>query len=114
MDRGAWWATVHGVTNESEMTEQLKNNNKNKNNNTKGFLPAVQLPTDGSPPRGRAGVSDTDEAQRSTDVCVRAGMLHPVIPQQPVKNRLFSPHPVIRHQTKVWQRKVICLQSLCS
>ena len=21
MDRGAWWATVHGVTNESDMTE---------------------------------------------------------------------------------------------
>ena len=23
MDRGAWWATVHGVTKESDMTEQL-------------------------------------------------------------------------------------------
>ena len=27
MDRGACWATVHGVT-ESDMTEQLTNNNK--------------------------------------------------------------------------------------
>ena len=26
MDRGAWWATVHGVANESDMTEQLNNN----------------------------------------------------------------------------------------
>ena len=26
MDRGAWWATVHGVTKESEMTNQLSNN----------------------------------------------------------------------------------------
>ena len=24
MDRGAWWAAVHGVTNESDMTWQLK------------------------------------------------------------------------------------------
>ena len=23
MDRGAWWATVHGVTKESDTTEQL-------------------------------------------------------------------------------------------
>ena len=23
MDRGAWWVTVHGVTNESDMTDQL-------------------------------------------------------------------------------------------
>ena len=23
MDRGAWWATIHGVTKESDMTEQL-------------------------------------------------------------------------------------------
>ena len=27
MDRGVWWATVHGVTKESDMTEQLNNNN---------------------------------------------------------------------------------------
>ena len=27
MDRGAWWATVHGVTKESDMTQQLNNNN---------------------------------------------------------------------------------------
>ena len=26
MDRGAWGATVHGVTKESDMTEQLNNN----------------------------------------------------------------------------------------
>ena len=26
-DRGAWWTTVHGVTKESHMTEQLKNSN---------------------------------------------------------------------------------------
>ena len=25
MDREAWWATVHGVTKESDMTEQLNN-----------------------------------------------------------------------------------------
>ena len=24
MDRGAWWATVHGVTKESDTTEQLR------------------------------------------------------------------------------------------
>ena len=23
MDKGAWWATVHGVTKESDMTDQL-------------------------------------------------------------------------------------------
>ena len=27
MDRGAWWATVHGVTKESDTTWRLKNNN---------------------------------------------------------------------------------------
>ena len=26
MDKGAWWATVHGVTKESDTTEQLNNN----------------------------------------------------------------------------------------
>ena len=26
MGRGAWWATVHGVAKESDMTEQLNNN----------------------------------------------------------------------------------------
>ena len=31
-DSGAWWATVHGVTEELHTTEQLNNNNKNKNN----------------------------------------------------------------------------------
>ena len=30
-DSGAWWATVHGVTEELHTTEQLNNNNKNKN-----------------------------------------------------------------------------------
>ena len=29
MDRGAWWAAVHGVTKELDMTEWV-NNNKNK------------------------------------------------------------------------------------
>ena len=29
MDRGAQWATVHGITKESETTEQLKNSNNN-------------------------------------------------------------------------------------
>ena len=28
MDRGAWQATVRGVTKESDMTEQLNNNTK--------------------------------------------------------------------------------------
>ena len=27
MDRGAWWATVHGITKELDTTWQLKNNN---------------------------------------------------------------------------------------
>ena len=27
MDRGAWWATVHGVAKDSDATEQLNNNN---------------------------------------------------------------------------------------
>ena len=31
MDRGAWWAPVHGVTKELDMTQQLNYNN-NKNN----------------------------------------------------------------------------------
>ena len=26
MDRGGWWATVHGIAEESDMTEQLNNN----------------------------------------------------------------------------------------
>ena len=26
VDRGAWWATFHGLAKESDMTEQLKNN----------------------------------------------------------------------------------------
>ena len=26
MDRGAWWATVHGVAKDSDMTESLNNN----------------------------------------------------------------------------------------
>ena len=26
MDRGVWWATVHGITKESDMTQQLNNN----------------------------------------------------------------------------------------
>ena len=27
-DRGAWWAIVHGITKELDMTEQLNNYNK--------------------------------------------------------------------------------------
>ena len=27
VDRGAWWATVHGVTKELDTTERLNNNN---------------------------------------------------------------------------------------
>ena len=26
MDRGVWWATVHGITKESDMIERLNNN----------------------------------------------------------------------------------------
>ena len=29
MDRGAWWATIHGVIKESDTTQQLNNNNNN-------------------------------------------------------------------------------------
>ena len=29
MDRGAWWATVHGIAKEFDMIEQLKNNREN-------------------------------------------------------------------------------------
>ena len=28
MDRGAWWATVHGVSKELDTTEKLNKNNK--------------------------------------------------------------------------------------
>ena len=28
MDRGAWWATVHGVVKELDTTEQLNNNSQ--------------------------------------------------------------------------------------
>ena len=44
MDRGAWWATVHGVAKESDMTEQLtlmsdmKKNTKNKNTKATLFV----------------------------------------------------------------------------
>ena len=27
MDRGAWWATIHEVSKESDITQQLNNNN---------------------------------------------------------------------------------------
>ena len=30
MGRGAWWATVHGVAKESDVTWQLNNNNKSQ------------------------------------------------------------------------------------
>ena len=30
-DRGAWWATVHGVTKEPDTTEQLNNNKMSQN-----------------------------------------------------------------------------------
>ena len=30
-DRGAWWATVHGVTKEPDMTEQLNKNKMSQN-----------------------------------------------------------------------------------
>ena len=37
MDRGTWWATVHGVSKESDMTEQL-NNKWNKEREGQGEL----------------------------------------------------------------------------
>ena len=37
MDRGAWWATIHGVTKELDITEQL-------NNSIVSFLSRVQCP----------------------------------------------------------------------
>ena len=36
-DRGAWWATVHGFTKESDMTWQL-NSNKQPEDNTRSYL----------------------------------------------------------------------------
>ena len=30
MDRGVWWATIHGVAKESDMTKQLNNNSNKK------------------------------------------------------------------------------------
>ena len=30
MDREAWWTTVHGITKESDTTEQLNNNKKKR------------------------------------------------------------------------------------
>ena len=40
MDTGPWRATAHGVANESDMTEQLNNNNKEKKKSKSylGFL----------------------------------------------------------------------------
>ena len=38
MDRGAWQATVHGVTKESDTTEQLNNNNNSNKNRIPSFL----------------------------------------------------------------------------
>ena len=35
MDRGAWWATVHGIAKELDMTEQLNNNNIFNHNGTR-------------------------------------------------------------------------------
>ena len=31
MDRGAWWATVHGVTEQSDTIDRLSNNNPDEN-----------------------------------------------------------------------------------
>ena len=33
MDRGAWWATVHGVTKKSDMTERLNTHTQRKKGN---------------------------------------------------------------------------------
>ena len=30
MDRGAWWATVHGITKELDITERLNNKQQNR------------------------------------------------------------------------------------
>ena len=37
MDIGAWWATVHGVTKELDMTEWLNNNNNDYSRNFMNF-----------------------------------------------------------------------------
>ena len=35
MDRGSWWSTVYGVTEDSDMTQQLNNKNQLQEENKK-------------------------------------------------------------------------------
>ena len=44
MDKGAWWATVHGVTKELDMTLQLNNNNSSSLPSGPNYLPTAPLP----------------------------------------------------------------------
>ena len=41
MDRGAWWATAHGVLKKSDTTEQLSNNKTMLGLRARGSRPAV-------------------------------------------------------------------------
>ena len=43
MDRGAWWATVHGVTKKSEATEQLNNHSTVQNYKDNRVLRAPRI-----------------------------------------------------------------------
>ena len=45
MDRGAWWATVHGVTKELDTTQQLNDNNTLEK---EGFLSPEKNPQEAS------------------------------------------------------------------
>ena len=40
MDRGAWWATVHGVEKESDMTKQAHNKLHNNRQISAFFIPS--------------------------------------------------------------------------
>ena len=53
MDRGTWWAIVHGVTKESDMTWRLNNNNTliyTTNSTHQHFISNFAHPMESSPP----------------------------------------------------------------
>ena len=63
MDRGAWWATVHGVTKGSDASERLNSNNKA----TEQLCSQETLSAGAGEPGGQ---SDTTEATRQQQ-CIR-------------------------------------------